>query len=255
MSGLDTAWAELKLEEFLHESDWELDRDRPFDEVAPPMRMVGSDAVATEMSYVVERILDRVTPGWPTRPENPATDFDSKWNHLRTMCRRGLAALRMDAEIRERLGDGAPQMDAGKLHPWIWDSARALWQSQHFNQAVQQAAISVNAFAQQKVGRRDISETDLFKQVFSPDQAKPERPRLRLMDDDGSDTFRSVHRGVMALAEGLFAAIRNPIAHTIMDEMDEQEALEQLAAFSILARWVDKAKVVKASEGEPVEVA
>ncbi|MFE2567778.1 TIGR02391 family protein [Streptomyces mirabilis] len=62
------------------------------------------------------------------------------------------------------------------------------------------------------------------------------------MEDDGSDTFRSVHRGAMALAEGCYAAIRNPNSHEDgLPELPEHEALEQLAAFSLLARWVDAA--------------
>jgi len=40
--------------------------------------------------------------------------------------------------------------------------------------------------------------------------------------------------------------IRNPAAHVILEDLAEDEALEQLAAFSILARWVDRAEVDKA---------
>jgi hypothetical protein len=32
---------------------------------------------------------------------------------------------------------------------------------------------------------------------------------------------------------------RNPAVHTVMNDLDEDVALEQLAAFSILARWID----------------
>ncbi len=48
----------------------------------------------------------------------------------------------------------------------------------------------------------------------------------------------------MALAEGLFAGIRSVVAHTVAEtEADEQAALEQLAAVSVLARWVDEAEL------------
>lgn len=54
--------------------------------------------------------------------------------------------------------------------------------------------------------------------------------------------------GVRAFAEGCFAAIRNPNSHEDgLPELPEHEALEQLAAFSLLARWVDGATVVTAS--------
>jgi hypothetical protein len=44
-------------------------------------------------------------------------------------------------------------------------------------------------------------------------------------------------------------ALRNPSAHaTFDDELPEQEALEQLAAFSVLARWVEAAEIVTAPD-------
>lgn len=133
-------------------------------------------------------------------------------------------------------------MDAGQLHPWAWENAAPLWRTQHFSQAVSQAAIRVNAETQAKVGRRDISETDLFNQVFKLDEPKAGAPRLRLMANDGSKTYENVHRGARSLAEGLYAGVRNPASHEIVD-VTEQIALEQLAAFSLLARWVDAAEV------------
>ncbi|WP_089011300.1 TIGR02391 family protein [Micromonospora inositola] len=75
-------------------------------------------------------------------------------------------------------------------------------------------------------------------------------PRLRstspagvLAEVDGSQTFHSLHRGVMAFAEGCYAAIRNPASHVVQADLSEDEALEQLAALSVLARWVDSATV------------
>ena len=67
------------------------------------------------------------------------------------------------------------------------------------------------------------------------------------MADDGSDTYKSVQRGAMALAEGIYAGIRNPFDHDDPKDIDEQVALEYLAALSVLARWVDEATVEDAS--------
>lgn len=55
----------------------------------------------------------------------------------------------------------------------------------------------------------------------------------------------NLHRGARALAEGLYAAIRNPGVHAPEQVAggEEQLCLEQLAAFSLLARWVDQADV------------
>ena len=74
------------------------------------------------------------------------------------------------------------------------------WQSGHYRSAVEDAAKKVNAETQNKVGRRDVSETKLFQEAFSADAPVAGRPRLRRMTDDGSDTYKSVQRGAMALA-------------------------------------------------------
>lgn len=47
----------------------------------------------------------------------------------------------------------------------------------------------------------------------------------------------------MHLGMGCAQGIRNPQAHP-SDDITEQEALEQLAALSVLARWVDECKTV-----------
>ncbi|MFP8908400.1 TIGR02391 family protein [Streptomyces atacamensis] len=120
--------------------------------------------------------------------------------------------------------------------------ARALRRSVHFREAVTAAARKVNAEARNKAGRRDAGETARFQSVFSKDMPKPGRPRLCLMADDGSDTFRGVHRGAAALAEGArrcYAGMCDPSSHKA--GLPEHQALEQSAAFRALARWVDTA--------------
>jgi len=94
-------------------------------------------------------------------------------------------------------------------------------------------------------GRRTNSaaETNLLKSAFSTDPAKPGQPRLRLHPNDGSDTFKSLHAGAGAFAHGCYAALRNPGSHDPQDELPQDQALEQLAAFSILARWIDQAEL------------
>jgi len=242
MSRLDVAWAIEELKSFLHETDQVPYANKPGGPVVIGTHMQGSQTKAAGQAHVVGQILDRVIPTWPrTAPEQ-----DRKWQHLREWAAKALTQLERDKELREKLGDNAPQLDASRLHPWVWEGARSLWATGHFRQALNQAAIHVNAETQAKISRRDVSETKLFQQAFSTDAPEAGKARLRLMDDDGSDTFRNVHRGAMALAEGLYAGIRNPGAHEVGEQGVEQEALEQLAAFSVLARWIDSARVLTA---------
>jgi hypothetical protein len=177
-------------------------------------------------------------PAW----RSPGPKFAGGYGKQVYWSNRAKAMLLRADELHVKLGDGAPEMDASNLHPWVWEGAAPLWKTGHHLHAVGQAAVRANAETQSKVGRRDVSETDLFNQVFSTDPPKAGVSRLRVMPDDGSRTFQSVQRGARALAEGLYAGVRNPAAHD-GGEIGEQEALEQLAAFSLLARWVDGAEV------------
>lgn len=245
MTQLDTEWAIEQLRAFLHATDQVAYDNSGGGVFVMGTHMRGSEAEASGLAHVCEQILDRVLPKWRTAPDRSKGKAREQYDNLREWSGRAIAQLERQEELRDKLGDNAPTMDVARLHPWVWNGAASLWRTGHYRHAVNQAAIHLNAETQSKVGRRDLSETKLFQQTFSLDDPKSGQPRLRLMDNDGSDTFKSVHRGAMALAEGLYAAIRNPIAHTVRNEIDEHEALEQLAAFSILARWVDNAEVVE----------
>ncbi|MEI2640960.1 MAG: TIGR02391 family protein [Candidatus Nanopelagicales bacterium] len=156
---------------------------------------------------------------------------------------RAIGVLRRDAELRANLGEDAPLISLASLHPWVWDGARSLWQSGHHREAVEGAIRKLNAETQNKLCRRDLGEVDLFKQAFSLDPADVGKPRLRRVLPDDSKTYRSVQRGAIAFAEGIFAGIRNPLAHEADEDMSEQEAIEYLAALSVLARWVDDSEL------------
>ncbi|MFD6698315.1 MULTISPECIES: TIGR02391 family protein [unclassified Microbacterium] len=238
MAKLDAEWAISEIDQFLYVTE----------QVVPETGdgvvffgtvMRGPATEASERSHVVEQILDRALKGW--RTDRPDKDKSYAW--LRDQASRAKAALVRSTELAERLGDGAPDMDAANLHPWAWENGRSYWNTGHFHQAVMQAAIRVNAETQAKVGRMDVSETALFNEAFSLSEPKDGAARLRLAQDDGSKTYENLHRGARAFAEGLYAAIRNPGMHTPSDGGEEQLALEQLAAFSLLARWVDQANV------------
>ncbi|MGB7447575.1 MAG: TIGR02391 family protein [Ornithinimicrobium sp.] len=242
MAKLDVAWAIEQIDKFLYTTQQVAYDNRPGSGVVVVgTHMRGSSTEAAQLAHVVEQILDRALKGWDR--ERPKKDAEHAW--LREQAGRARAALARQEELVEKLGDNAPDMDAANLHPWVWEAARSLWNSGHFHQAVMQASMKVNSETQGKLSRFDISETDLFNQAFNTKEPKPGEARLRLMEDNVSKTYESLHRGARSFAEGLFAGIRNPGMHVPHDGGgDEQLALEQLAAFSLLARWVDQATVV-----------
>lgn len=240
MAELDPEWAINEIDAFLQVTA----------KVVPDMGpgiaylgtvMSGSPTEAAARAHVVEMILDRVLPGW--RQGRPVQDKEYSW--LRGQAARAKTALERRSELAEKLGENTPDLDAANLHPWAWENGKGYWYHGHYHQAVMQAAIRVNAETQAKLNRLDVSETALFNEAFSLRDPKRNVPRLRLMENDGSKTFENLHRGARAFAEGLYAAIRNPGMHVPHDGGEEQVALEQLAAFSLLARWVDKATVLE----------
>lgn len=51
-----------------------------------------------------------------------------------------------------------PKLAGAELHPTVWDAARSYWRTNHRRQAVAAAARAVNALAQAKLGRHDVSD-------------------------------------------------------------------------------------------------
>ncbi|SPM36140.1 hypothetical protein MRAB57_3979 [Mycobacterium rhizamassiliense] len=241
---MNTEWAIEQLDDFI--------KATAVTYVPSPPNSAGFHSYKTSMSedeivkraQVIEQILNRVVPGWLSAIKKKDRQ---KWSvHYEASIRAREALLRAE-EVRKNLGEDAPDLSAAELHPWIWNGASSLWQSGHYREAVGGAIKKLNAETQNKVGRRDLSETKLFQESFSMEEPKAGKARLRRAKEDGSDTYRSVQRGAMALAEGVFAGIRNPLSHEADQELSEQEALEYLAALSVLARWVDASAVESAS--------
>ncbi|MGW3620101.1 TIGR02391 family protein [Micromonospora arida] len=150
-------------------------------------------------------------------------------------------------EIEANLSQDAPgpQIAADDLHHWVWSAARPHWESGNDRAAIHAAAVNINSRLRKKLGRFDVSESKAVREAFSLEDPQPGRPRLRLCPPDDPDHFKSVHVGAVNFGCGLFAGVRNPVAHLTDEDHDlsEQEALECLAAFSLLARWIDRAEV------------
>lgn len=239
MTGLNVEWALAELDKFISQTVMTNNSGSRSGVTLLTHRAstAAPDSEVTKQAQVVEMILARVLPNWRSITDISASN---RWVQHREAAIRAREHLAREQEIRENLGDDAPEISAANLHPWVWSGARSLWQSGHFRSAVEDAAKKVNAETQNKLGRRDLSETKLFQEAFSDKAAEPGKARLRRMKPDGSDTYKSVQRGTMALAEGIYAGIRNPFNHETPQDIDEQVALEYLAALSVLARWVDE---------------
>lgn len=157
---------------------------------------------------------------------------------------RAMGIHEFGEEARRRMRPDSPDLTADQFHPWVWEAAAPLWYAGSRQEAVHAAARSVNARMQQKRGHHDKSDAALCREFFSLDKPAPGRPRLRFRGYTRTDlTWRSRQQGVMEFGAGCFEGIRNPAAHEHGLILSEQVSLEQLAAFSLLARWIDECEV------------
>lgn len=238
--------------------EWIKDYLRRFIAMATPHNLSGRGFITTasgpaastkEMHAerpVIERILDRFYPEW-RRDTKKSSGYE--WNQHYEGAMYCLSMLERRAELDNKLGSNAPRMAADAMHPWVWDAARAQWDSHHYAEAVRAAAVNINSRLQNLTGRADLSDKKLVQEALSDGDAKPGRSRLRIVQKDESENYRSMQEGVRAFAVGCFQAIRNPLSHLTADALDlgEFEALERLAALSLLARWLEGA-VLEISE-------
>jgi len=85
-----------------------------------------------------------------------------------------------------------------------------------------------------------------YQAAFAEAPPKAGNPRLHVRVFEEGDTWKNSQRGAAALGLACVAGLRNAsVAHGVNDPVRRQEMLEQLAAISLLARWVESAALVK----------
>jgi hypothetical protein len=191
-----------------------------------------------KQEYAVKEILKALQPGLEAFDLNRMSpEFGAK--HA---AERGLGVLNDREAVAAALMPEAPVLPADRFHPWVWDSARTLWETRHYRQAVQTVWTAINAKIQDKVQRRDVSDTKLVQDTFSESAPVPGKPRLRVQGDPTTETVQSRQRGALQLGLACVSLIRNPASHEDV-ELDEQLGLEQLATLSVFARVVDECQL------------
>lgn len=189
---------------------------------------------AVRLEPVVREILKRLDP----ELADVKIDAWENWGQTLDAVNVGLGTIAAREACEVELAADIPVLAADQFHRWVWQAARTLWDSAHYRHAVQAAATAINDHAQNKLGRRDVADTQLMQEAFSPSPPEPGRPRLRCPGDPGNPTTQSRQRGALQYAAGCFSAIRNPATHQ-HGEWDQQVSLEYLASLSVLARWID----------------
>ena len=239
---MNTAWAIDELNYFISRCEEVTPNVNPTNgRINPPFQAAYDDIIGR--MPIIEQIADQAWPEW--RDHLQASGWGPEYDRLLRIAKQVVVMLTRKDELETNLGEAGPVLSAPAMHRDVWEASKSLWRNGHYGEAVTAAARSVNAALQAKVARRDISEAKLVSECFSLDPPKPGVPRLRLMADDGSDTYKNLHTGALAFGQGCFKAIRNVLTHEYgaLAEPPEEEALHYLATFSVLARWIDKAKV------------
>lgn len=240
--------------------EWVLKQLTKFVEDARPRNGSGNGVIRTRSFAVcgraeairqletVKPILDKFYPEW--REDNVVSDsFEFACEH--DASQKLIARLNSKVEVETELAkfDTSPSISASGMHRLVWEAAKPQWNQGFQPKAVDSVARAVNSMLQKKLNRVDVGEVKLVQEAFSDKEPEPGKPRLRFDIYSNPDTNDSLRRGAMDLGKGLFAGVRNPIAHVPDDEikMSEQEAVEALAAFSMFARWIDQANVITSS--------
>lgn len=239
--GVDTEWAIEQCREWLRLNERVPIPEDEREPRGPKSRMTGTLEERNRVGNRVRLVADAVWDQW---------NNGYRW-HLEIADVQSLIfELEEGIAVRDRLGltSPGPALIANALHPWVWDAARPHWESGNHDAAVWAAAINVTTQLKAKAERPDLGESKLVQAAFGTSAPESGKVRLRLCDDSNPDLYRDRHVGAISLGQGLFSGVRNPLNHVGADDLTEQEALETLAAWSLFARWVTRAVVVR---GEP----
>jgi hypothetical protein len=141
-----------------------------------------------------------------------------------------------DAMTSSQQRAGEPVLPMSALDPVVSEAALPLWLAEKYRQAVNDAATSLNVYAQGRIGRHDISNKDLMAQAFSEKGPEAGKSRLRCPGNPETETVRSQLDGARVFAIGTFQAIRNP-AHHLTGDWNPALAFHHLAALSQVTYW------------------
>ena len=149
-----------------------------------------------------------------------------------------LPAVEAQAEKHAREGEPA-EVQVGfeeLLHPVIFEHAYQQYQNGHLRDAVLNAIVAVFDLIRERTGLA-IDGQGLVTETFSLD-----RPQL-IFSELETDSGRNDQKGFMQILNGAYLGIRNPKAHSLHHDLDENKAAQYLVFASLLARRISEANV------------
>jgi hypothetical protein len=186
-------------------------------------------------------------------PDHPLISASNLGQHrsARAILDKGEAILSAWEVLDQARIDESPALPLLMLDSVIADAALPLWTVGKYRQAVNDAATNLNVFAQQQLGRRDISDKSLMAEAFSDKPPEAGKARLRCYRlGRPMESVRSQQEGARAFAIGTFQAVRNP-AHHVTGDWNPLTAFHHLVALSQIAHYFRDWKVVTYSPPQP----
>lgn len=160
-----------------------------------------------------------------------------------------LQALIADAEARG--SSDLPAFSPAGMQDVVWTGAAQAWTAHQYRVAVREGMTALTAYWRDRLDRRDGQDNVFWQQTLSAGEPQPGKPKLRWPGGVEDQTAKSMRGGLQPLATslnnlatGVNLTIRNPATHC-PTEYSEQEAMEQLAAISYLARLLDRCEIVQ----------
>lgn len=124
-----------------------------------------------------------------------------------------------------------PSLSVDELYGPIAQAAGELMAVGHFDSAVRAAALAFRDLLRERSGRHDLDGVDLAGAALGG-----KNPPIGVADLSAPEG-RNEQDGWRMLAQGCFAAIRNPVAHRGVYR-ERASAMEALATMSFVASWV-----------------
>lgn len=213
---------------------------------------LAASAVSVTGAYIMVSGIGPIDPisNWSfmSSPKAPIAPRDIRTTTANVKGR--LDAMTVDAQ--SRTDSDLPTFAPAQFHGVVWAGASAHWTTHQYRVAVREAAEGLTVHWKERLGRNDVDDTVFWQQTLSPGAPEPGRPKLAWPGASDDKTVRSMRGGLEplakalnALATGLNLTVRNVTTRT-RTELSEQEAMERLAAYSYLARLLDRCETESA---------
>jgi uncharacterized protein (TIGR02391 family) len=126
----------------------------------------------------------------------------------------------------------------GLLHPVVIRSSYHQFRNGQYRDAVLNAIVAVFDLIRERTGL-DIDGSRLVQKGFSLDDP------ILVLSTIESESGKNEQKGFIQILQGAFLGIRNPKAHSLSTDLNQEEAAQYLVFASLLARRIDEARQMK----------